>query len=116
MCHQFLFGSGSFKIQDLILDAPEESRASPFTREKLKRDWEALNRFIHGLEVAVNFKTTRRYPKRDIVGLYPRAGRYQFVLEKGDKKERKVVTVEVRGPVTGHQRGSDGRRCRNTTK
>ena len=101
MCHQFLFGSSAFKLQDLILDAPEESRASPFTREKLKRDWEALSRFIKGLEVAVNFKTTRRYPKRGIVDLYPRAGRYQFVFEKGDKKERRVVTVEVRGPATG---------------
>ena len=53
VCHQFLYGS-SFRLQDLILDAPEESRASPFTREKLKKDWEALTRFIKGLEVSVN--------------------------------------------------------------
>lgn len=94
VCHQFLYGS-TFRLQDLILDAPEESRASPSAREKMKKDWEALTRFIKGLEVAVNFKTTRRYPRRKIVDLYPRAGRYQFVLEKPDTKEKRVVTVEV---------------------
>ena len=103
VCHQFLFGS-RFRLQDLILEEPEESRASPFTREKMKRDWEALTRFIKGLEVSVNFKTTKRYPRRKIVELYPRAGRYQFVLEKADKKEKRVVTVEVRGFVAGRRR------------
>ena len=103
MCHQFLFGS-RFRLQDLILEEPEESRASPFTREKIKRDWEALTRFIKGLEVSVNFKTTKRYPRRKIVELYPRAGRYQFVLEKADKKEKRVVTVEVREFIVGHLR------------
>ena len=98
VCHQFLFGS-RFRLQDLILEEPEESRASPFTREKMKKDWEALTRFIKGLEVSVNFKTTKRYPRRKIVELYPRAGRYQFVLEKADKKEKRVVTVEVRAFV-----------------
>jgi len=102
VCHQFLYGS-SFRLQDLILEAPEESRASPFTREKIKKDWDALTRFIKGLEVAVNFKTTKRYPRRKIVDLYPRAGRYQFVLEKADKKEKRVVTVEVRTTVASHQ-------------
>lgn len=115
VCHQFLFGS-TFRLQDLILEAPEESRASPFTREKLKKDWETLTRFIKGLEVAVNFKTTKRYPRRKIVDLYPKAGRYQFVLEKADKREKRVVTVEVRGFVVSHHWGSDGRPSRNTTK
>lgn len=105
VCHQFLYGS-KFRLQDLILDAPEECRASPFTREKNKKDWEALTRFIKGLEVAVNFKTTRRYPRRKIVDLYPRAGRYQFVLEKADKKEKRVVTVEVRTTAAGHWWGT----------
>ena len=114
VCHQFLYGS-SFRLQDLILDAPEESRASPFTREKLKKDWEALTRFIKGLEVSVNFRTTKRYPRRNIVDLYPRAGRYQFVLEKADKKEKRVVTVEVRTIVTGHQWSSNGYLRRNIT-
>ena len=104
VCHQFLYGS-NFRLQDLILEEPEESRASPSTREKIKKDWEALTRFIKGLEVAVNFRTTKRYPRRKIVDLYPRAGRYQFVLEKADKKEKRVVTVEVRAAAAGHRRG-----------
>jgi len=103
VCHQFLFGS-RFRLQDLILEEPEESRASPFTREKNKKDWEALTRFIKGLEVSVNFKTTKRYPRRKIVDLYPRAGRYQFVLEKADKKEKRVVTVEVGTTTVDHRR------------
>lgn len=105
VCHNFMFGAGRpFRLQDLILDAPDESRASPPRREKLKREWEALVRFIKGLEVSVNFKTTKRYPRRKIVDLYPMAGRYQFVLEKADKKERRPVTVEVPAIVTSHQR------------
>lgn len=94
MCHKFLYGS-PFKIQDLILEPPEESRASPFTREKKRKEWEGLTRFIKGLEVSVNFKTSKRYPKRKILDLYPKAGRYEFVLEKADKKEKRVITVEV---------------------
>jgi hypothetical protein len=62
----------------------------------MKREWEGLLRFIKGLEVSVNFKTSRKYPRRKIVDIYPRAGRYQFVLERADKKEKRVVTVEVR--------------------
>ena len=104
MCHQFLYGT-NFRLQDLILEEPEESRASPDTREKIKKGWETLTRFIKGLEVAVNFRTTKRYPRRKIVDLYPRAGRYQFVLEKADKKEKRVVTVEVRAVVAGDRRG-----------
>ena len=104
MCHQFLFGS-NFKLQDLILDEPGESRASPNRRDALKRSWEALTRFIKGLEVSVNFRTTKRYPRRKIVELYPRAGRYQFVLEKADKKEKRVVTVEVRAIAADHRLG-----------
>ena len=104
VCHQFLYGS-TFRLQDLILEVPEESRASPKTREKVKRDWGALTRFIKGLEVAVNFRTTKRYPRRKIVDLYPRAGKYQFVLEKADKKEKRVVTVEVCTAVAGHRWG-----------
>jgi hypothetical protein len=104
VCHQFLYGS-KFRLQDLALEAPEESRASPFTREKIKKDWETLTRFIKGLEVSVNFKTTKRYPRRKILDLYPRAGRYQFVLEKADKKEKRVVTVEVCAIVAGHRWG-----------
>ena len=94
VCHKFLYGT-TFRLQDLILEPPEESRASPFTREKMKKEWEALTRFIRGLEVSVNFKTSKRYPRRKIVDLYARAGRYEFVLEKADKKEKRVVTVEV---------------------
>ncbi|KAF9781277.1 Piwi domain-containing protein [Thelephora terrestris] len=93
VCHKFLRAS-AFRLQDLILEPPEESRASPSTREKMKREWEALLRFIKGLEVSVNFKTSRKYPRRKIVDIYPRAGRYQFVLERADKKEKRVVTVE----------------------
>ena len=104
VCHQFLYRS-TFKLQDLILEAPEESRASPKSREKIKRDWGALTRFIKGLEVSVNFRTTKRYPRRKILDLYPMAGRYEFVLEKADKKEKRVVTVEVCTAVPGHRRG-----------
>lgn len=114
VCHQFLFGT-TFRLQDLILDAPEESRASPSAREKMKKDWEALTRFIKGLEVSVNFKTTKRYPRRKIVELYPRAGRYQFVLEKADKKEKRVVTVEVLTIVTDRRWSPNGCGSRNTT-
>ena len=102
MCHKFLYGT-TFRLQDLILEAPEESRASPFTREKKKKEWEALTRFIKGLEVSVNFKTTKRYPTRKIVDLYPKAGRYEFVLERVDKKEKRVVTVEVSPVVAGQE-------------
>lgn len=104
VCHKFLYGT-PLRIQDLILEPPEESRASPFTREKMKKEWEALTRFIKGLEVSVNFKTTKRYPTRKIVDLYPRAGRYEFVLERADKKEKRVVTVEVSAAVASQDRG-----------
>jgi hypothetical protein len=102
VCHKFLYGN-AFRLQDLILEAPEESRASPFTREKRKKEWEALTRFIRGLEVSVNFKTTKRYPRRKIVDLYAGAGRYEFVLEKADKKEKRVVTVEASAVVVSRE-------------
>ena len=102
MCHDFLYGS-SFRLQDLILEPPEESRASPSARERKKREWEGLIRFIKGLEVTVNFKTAKRYPRRKIIDLYPRAGRYEFVLERADKKEKRVVTVEVNKIVVSRQ-------------
>jgi hypothetical protein len=99
-----LYGS-SFRLQDLILEPPEEIRASPSARERKKREWEGLVRFIKGLEVSVNFKTTKRYPRRKIIDLYPRAGRYEFVLERADKKERRVITVEVNTiAVSRHRR------------
>ena len=104
MCHKFLYGS-TFRLQDLILEPPDESRASPFTREKMKKEWEALTRFIKGLEVSVNFKTKKRYPTRKIVDLYARAGRYEFVLERADKKEKRVVTVEVSAAVVSREWG-----------
>lgn len=104
VCHQFLY-KRSFKLQDLMFDEPEEIRASPSTRQKKKKELEVLTRFIKGLEVTVNFKTTKRYPRRKILDLYPRAGRYEFVLEKADKKEKRVVTVEVCTIAIGHWRG-----------
>lgn len=107
VCHQFLFGS-RFSLRDLILEEPEESRASPSTRERMKKGWDGLTRFIKGLEVSVNFRTTKRYPRRKIMGLYPMAGRYQFVLEKADKKEKRVVTVEVRALVQVTGEDSNG--------
>lgn len=102
VCHKFLFHS-AFRLQDLILEPPEESRASPSAREKMKREWEGLTRFIKGLEVSVNFKTSKKYPRRKIVDIYPKAGRYQFVLERADKKEKRVVTVEVCAIVASQQ-------------
>lgn len=92
VCHAFLYNT-SFSLRDLIFESPDESRASPPTRERKRKELETLVRFIKGLEVSVNFPTTRRYPKRKIVDVYPRAGRYKFILEKPGEGRREV-TVE----------------------
>ena len=93
VCHAFLYNT-SFNLRDLIFEPPDESRASPPTRERKRKELETLVRFIKGLEVSVNFVTKRRYPRRKIVDVYPRAGRYKFILEKPGEGRREV-TVEV---------------------
>ena len=105
MCHKFLNNGSSFRLADLDLDPPEESRSSPMRRARRKQQWEGLARFIKGLEVAVNFDTKRRYPRRKILDIHPKAGRYQFVLERADKTEKRVVTVEVRTVMPSYSWG-----------